>query len=182
MQPSPFPRAGGWICTPGWWPGWGRGVAKHRPLRACGALGCAGDGGCPAAVAAPSHLPLPSWIQPHAPSSAHPWVADWVSVGTMGWVCSPLAKRRITAFLKGRGCLCSSKAAPPPALLGLGMNRGIVLVLDEAININYANQPLPAHPCLHNIPGQGETEAESIYSLSRSLPLRTSLSKELQLD
>lgn len=172
-----LPAGWGRVCTPGRCPGWGRGAAKGSPLlpgRMC--LWCAG-----VCHRSPSPIsPCPGWIQPHAPSSAHSWVAEWVSAGTVGRTAAPRQEANYRVS-EGKGLpllFKRSRPRPSPPFLGLGVNRGIVLVLDEVININYANQPLPAHPYLPGIPGGRETAAKSIYSLRRSLPLRTALSKE----
>lgn len=77
-------------------------------------------------------------------------------------------------FPKARSCLPAASTAPH----SLGDERGgIVLVGDRVININYAKQPLQPTLVSTTFQDGGETEAESIYSRSRSLPVRTSLSK-----
>lgn len=161
----------GQVCTLGRCPGRGGGAAAGTPLLP--GLTCWWGAGVCRGPGLPCPVPCrPGWIQPHTPSSAHPWV------GACGWDCSPLPKR------PGTGWVSAGKGLPPlfrwspPLFWGLGMSRGIVPVLDEVITINYANQAPPAHPCLHNVPGRGEREAEPIYSLSRSLPSRAALSKE----
>lgn len=158
MHSGPFPQAGGLGCTRG------------RSWLLLVLMGCAEERGCPSTITHPSPSATAQWI--HAPPGAPPRVTKWVSGGTAGGIAAPLLRGEL---LKGRGCLRSSDTAPTALM---GMNGGTVLVLGEVININYPNQPLPAHPRLHNVSEQGEMEAESMYSLSRSLPLRTSLSKE----
>jgi len=154
-QPSPFPQAGARSAPREGVPAGDGGLQRAAPSPGAGGGGEGSMAARPPSQPRP-RVPLPRLAPAPQPTQCPP-VGGRVGVSRhRGWGCSPLAERRSTGFAKGRGCLCSADAAPaqPPTLLGLATNRGVSLVLDEEININYANQPLPAHPDLHNVAGR----------------------------
>lgn len=167
MDPAPashqtgngtIPAASGWICASGMCPAWGQPCKGHSSPRGdFGVLGRAGDGGCPIPIPICCLCPIP------CPPTGGSVQGGWVKA---------LARSPMMRFPKRRSCLPSDTAPH-----SLGMNGGGCACLGSSDKYQLCKAAFSAQPCLHNIPGQGETEAEPIYSWSRSLPVRTSLSK-----
>lgn len=124
-------------------------------------------------------------LLPHSPANTHPWMGAWRH---HGWVCSPLPRQEANSSQReGGSCLLFKHT-----LLGLELSRGggrrrrrrcvggrIVLVVDEAININHskAASPSPALVSTASQDWERSRRQSQFIHLAGSLPLRRALSK-----